>query len=177
MGLVAPPPGWEVTMSPLPTVRHASPAPVEPRPAGFAGTAVTKAMSLHVSKLRGMTVIMRRKLRRRGITYTDQLLAAAGAAAARKRLARAAEIDEETLTRLVERADLARIKGVGAIFADMLERLGVHRATELAGQDPADLHRRLQTLNATERFARRAPTPDEVRDWVGQAEALPPAVD
>lgn len=134
-------------------------------------------MSLHISKLRGISVITRRKLKRHGITYTDQLLAVAGAFGPRRRLSRDADIDEEVLTRLVERADLARINGIGAIFADMLNWLGVNRVSELAGQDPTELHRRLQTLNAEERLARRAPTLDEVGDWINQARALPLAVE
>jgi predicted flap endonuclease-1-like 5' DNA nuclease len=169
-------------MSSLPAIRLESPAYLGGRPTifqqlGDRSSAGHHSMSLHVSKLRGITVIMRRKLKRQGITYTDQLLAAGGPAELRRRLAGATDIDEDALTRLVERADLARIKGIGAIFADMLNWLGVDRVSDLAGRDPADLHHELQALNAVERFARRAPTPNEVRDWVSQARALPPTMD
>ena len=82
-------------------------------------------------------------------------------------------IDEPVLMRLTCRADLARIKGIGAIFADMLELVGLDQVTSLAGQEPAALHAALFELNAAERFARRAPTLEEVRDWVIQARSLP----
>jgi|Tabmets5t2r1_1033131.scaffolds.fasta_scaffold45834_1 predicted flap endonuclease-1-like 5' DNA nuclease len=135
------------------------------------------AMSLHVSKLRGISLDVRRKLKRQGISYTHQLLREAGGVAQRRRLAERSQIDEAALLRLVRRADLARIKGVGAIFADMLEMIGVNQVATLAEQDPLALRARLHQLNAAERLARRAPTPDEVQEWISQARALPRLVD
>lgn len=135
-----------------------------------------RAMSLHVSKLRGISFDVRAKLKRNGVTYTHQLLAAAGQLVQRHEFSEASGIEELTLARLTCRADLARIKGIGAIFADMLELLNVDRVATLAGEDPHKLHHALSTLNAAERFARRAPTPEEVQDWVFQAQELPQLV-
>jgi predicted flap endonuclease-1-like 5' DNA nuclease len=136
-----------------------------------------QAMSLHVSKLRGISVDVRNRLKRQGISYTHQLLREAGGAEQRHLLAARGEIDEAALGRLVRRADLARIKGIGAIFADMLELIGVDAVATLAQQEAADLHGRLYQLNAAERLARRAPTPEEVEDWVAQARTLPVLVE
>jgi predicted flap endonuclease-1-like 5' DNA nuclease len=136
-----------------------------------------RAMSLHVSKLRGISVDIRNRLKRQGISYTHQLLREAGDAKQRRQLAARGQIDEVALGRLVRRADLARIKGIGAIFADMLEMIGVDEVAALARQEPADLHSRLYHLNAVERLARRAPTPEEVQDWIAQARALPGLVE
>jgi hypothetical protein len=147
--------------------------PASPR--SCAGT--TGATALHISKLRGITNGVRARLKRQGISYTDQLLAAAGPRGRLWRLALHNGIDSALLARLVCRADLVRVKGIGAIFADMLELLGVDRVSRLARQDPAKLHRALLELNAAERFARRAPTPDEVRHWIVQARSLPHLVD
>lgn len=135
-----------------------------------------RSMSLHVSKLRGISFEVRAKLKRNGVTYTHQLLAAAGQPAQRHKFSETSGIEEMTLSRLTCRADLARIKGIGAIFADMLELLSVDRVAMLADQEPGTLHHALATLNATERFARRAPTPEEVEDWVQQARQLPQLV-
>jgi predicted flap endonuclease-1-like 5' DNA nuclease len=131
-----------------------------------------RAMSLHISKLRGVTEQVRQKLKRQGIVYTHQLMAAAHDRRRCRRLAAASGIDQTVLERLTRRADLARINGIGAIFADMLERLGVDGTLPLAGQDPAALHRAMSRLNAREQLARRAPTPEEVRSWIVQAAAL-----
>jgi predicted flap endonuclease-1-like 5' DNA nuclease len=137
----------------------------------------SRSMSLHVSKLRGISNQVRNQLKRHGVTYTHQLLEAAGHVQSRRELAARSGIDEADLLRLTCRADLARIKGVGAIFADMLELIGVDRVSSLAEHDPTKLYDILHDLNATERFARRAPTLDEVADWVTQARALPHLVD
>jgi predicted flap endonuclease-1-like 5' DNA nuclease len=142
-----------------------------PPRAGAAGTA------LHISKLRGITDRVRARLKRQGISYSDQLLVAAGLRGRRWQLALRSGIDGVLLARLVCRADLIRIKGIGAIFADMLELLGVDRVARLARQDPAELHRALLELNAAERFARRAPTLEEIRQWITQARSLPRLVD
>jgi predicted flap endonuclease-1-like 5' DNA nuclease len=131
------------------------------------------AMSLHVSKLRGISLDVRIKLKRQGVSYTHQLLREAGSSERCRGLAARSGIDEATLTRLVRRADLARVKGIGAIFADMLEMIGVDQVAVLAGQDCGDLHARLHKLNTAERLARRSPTPDEVQQWIAQARALP----
>jgi predicted flap endonuclease-1-like 5' DNA nuclease len=137
----------------------------------------SRSMSLHVSKLRGISNEVRNRLKRHGVIYTHQLVEAAGRLESRRELAARSGIEEATLLRLTCRADLARIKGIGAIFADMLELTGVDRVSSLAEHDPARLYAILHDLNAAERFARRAPTRDEVADWVAQARALPHVVD
>jgi predicted flap endonuclease-1-like 5' DNA nuclease len=137
----------------------------------------SRSMSLHISKLRGISNQVRNKLKRHGVTYTHQLLEAAGRQESRCQLAAQSGIEEPVLLRLTCRADLSRVKGVGAIFADMLELVGVDRVSSLARHDPARLYGALHDLNAAERFARRAPTQDEVVDWVTQARSLPHLVD
>jgi predicted flap endonuclease-1-like 5' DNA nuclease len=154
-------------------------APAKGRASAMAmrGNDDAAAMSLHVSKLRGISIEVRQKLKRQGISYTHQLLREAGSPDGRRRLAERSRIDDPTLSRLVRRADLARVKGIGAIFADMLEMIGIDEVAALAEQDPLALRTRLYELNAAERLARRAPTPEEVQEWIGQARALPRLVD
>ncbi|MCS6877254.1 MAG: DUF4332 domain-containing protein [Geminicoccaceae bacterium] len=120
-----------------------------------------------------MPVAARMALKRVGINTCERLLAEAGKAQARERLAARTGIDPELLLRLVQRADLARVKGVGAVFGMMLEDLGIREVRALARQDPRALHAALKRLNEEERLARRAPTPEEVADWIAQARALP----
>lgn len=159
--------GTRVSAAPtIETGSQAESAAAQPRP-----------MSLHVSKLRGISLDIRNRLKRQGISYTHQLLREAGSAEQRGRLAARGQIDEVALARLVRRADLARVKGIGAIFADMLEMVGVDEVATLALQESAGLHRRLYELNAVERLARRAPTPEEVQDWIAQACVLPRLVE
>ncbi len=166
--------GADVISHDLIAKRALSPGDVKAKPAKKQPG--DRSMSLHVSKLRGISFDVRAKLKRNGVTYTHQLLSAAGSQDKRQAFSETSGIEELTLTRLTCRADLARIKGIGAIFADMLELLDVDRVAKLAGQDPEKLHDALYTLNAAERFARRAPTPEEVEDWVMQARSLPKLV-
>jgi len=132
--------------------------------------------SLPISKLRGVPQRARVALKTRRITSCGQLLHAAGKAELRARLAEATGIDPELLTILVQRADMTRVSGVGAIFGLMLEDLGIRDVQTLAAQDPVELHRRLREYNQRVRLARRSPTPEEVADWVAQARRLEPLV-
>ena len=131
-----------------------------------------QAMSLHVSKLRGISFEVRTKLKRHGVTYTDQLLAAAGTPQARQQLAAKSGVEEPTLGWLVRRADLARIKGVGAIFAEMLEMLGVNGVAKLAA--PGAEHASCQPRRAQCRRTPRPPCPDAGRGrGLGRASTRP----
>ncbi len=136
-----------------------------------------EAVSLHLSKVRGASLQMRVRLKGCGVTNSRQLLRAAGPFRARVVLSGKTGIDMAALAYVVKRADMARVKGVGATFADMLEVIGVDTVERLAGWAPDALHRTLLDFNQTERFARRAPTPEEVLGWVAQARALPVLID
>ena len=130
-------------------------------------------LALPISKLRGLTPQARFALKARRVTTCGQLLRVAAKAEDRARLGREANLAAERLLELVQRADLARVNGVGTVFGMMLEDLAVRDVADLAGQDPADLHGRLRRYNQEERIARRSPTPEEVAEWVRQARALP----
>ena len=74
---------------------------------------------------------------------------------------------------LANRADLARVRGIGGVFSDLLEQAGVDTVKELATRSPDNLHAKLLEMNAQRRLAGRAPTLDMVKDWVAQAKELP----
>jgi predicted flap endonuclease-1-like 5' DNA nuclease len=128
---------------------------------------------LPISKLRGVPNALRVALKSRRITNCDQLLATAAKSQGRAMLARQIVVDDESLLILVQRADMARVNGVGAVFGMMLEDLGIYAVDSLAETVPAELHEKLRAYNQAERIARRSPTPDEVADWIAQARALP----
>ena len=136
-----------------------------------------EAVSLHLSKVRGTNLQMRARLKCCGVTNSRQLLGAAGPFRARVVLSAKTGIDMATLVNIAKRADLARVKGIGATFADMLEVIGVDTVQRLAAWAPDALHRTLHDFNRAERFARRAPTPEEIEVWVAQARELPVLID
>jgi predicted flap endonuclease-1-like 5' DNA nuclease len=141
------------------------------------GSPAAAARGLPLSKLPGVPADLRHALKARRITSCDQLLAAAAGRSARERLAAALDVDAALLRRIVGRADMSRIIGVGAVFGLMLEELGVLEVARLAAADAEQLHERLRRINAEQRIARRSPTPEEVRDWIAQAAALPKLLD
>jgi predicted flap endonuclease-1-like 5' DNA nuclease len=134
-------------------------------------------MTISVRELRGMTDELAGQLKNAGLTNSDQLLEAAKTAAARRGLAQQLGAEVGLILELANRADLARIKGIGQIFSDLLEKAGVDTVKELATRRPDNLYNKLVETNGALQLAKRNPTQAEVDDWVGQAKALPPALE
>lgn len=126
-----------------------------------------------ISKLYGISRDLRLALKIRSITTSERLLQVAARHEDRQALARVTNLHPEALTAVVQRADIARVNGIGTSFARMLADVGVRDASTLAAQDARALQLRLHALNRTERLVRRCPTLDEIVDWVAQARLLP----
>jgi predicted flap endonuclease-1-like 5' DNA nuclease len=105
----------------------------EPRRSRLSSPAFSPAPP--ISKLRGVPTTARKALKRHKINTCPQLLAAAAAAGKRAALAQAAGIAPELLTTIVQRADMRRVQGIGAVFDMMLEEVGVCDVATLAQQD------------------------------------------
>ena len=86
-----------------------------------------------ISKLRGVSPAVRVALKVAHLNTSSQLLAAAGRLEGREFLAASCRLDLPSLTRVVQRADLARVVGVGAMFGLLLESLGIDDVAALAG--------------------------------------------
>ena len=69
--------------------------------------------------------------------------------------------------------DLARIKGVGVKYSDLLEKAGVDTVVELAQRNPENLYNKLVEVNGELGLVEGMPSEKEVADWVAQAKALP----
>jgi len=130
-------------------------------------------MAIATRKLRGITDDLVTKLKERGLKDSDQLLELAKTPVGRDELAKAVGATAAEILELVNRADLARIKGIGQVFSDLLEQAGVDTVKELARRVPENLHARLVEVNAEKKLAGRIPTLDMVKDWVAQAKELP----
>lgn len=126
-----------------------------------------------IGKLNGVSHEIRIALKLRSINTSRQLLAVAARHEDREALARAMRVPPTQLTTAVRRADMARIRGIGATFVEMLAELGIHDVAMLATQEPDVLHERLRQYNRSARFVRRPPNLEEIQDWIGQARRLP----
>ncbi|MCX7706596.1 MAG: DUF4332 domain-containing protein [Anaerolineae bacterium] len=126
---------------------------------------------MRVHEIRGIQATTAEKLVAAGITTSDALLEAGKTPAGRRELAEKIGADPKEILELVNRADLARIRGIGEVYSNLLENAGVDTVAELARRVPANLHAKLveKTLAGD---ARRAPTLAQVEDWVRQAKEL-----
>jgi predicted flap endonuclease-1-like 5' DNA nuclease len=126
---------------------------------------------MRVQEIRGMQATLAEKLVAGGIKSADELLAAGKTPAARKELVARFGVDQKELLEVLNRADLARVQGIGEVYSNLLENAGVDTVAELAKRVPANLHAKLAE-QAQKGDARRAPTLSQVEDWVKQAKEL-----
>ncbi len=129
-------------------------------------------MATSISTIKGMNPDLAAKLKAEGITNTDHLLDAAAKTGPRRDLAKKLGVSPSELLEFVNRADLARIKGIGDAYANLLEEAGVDSVKELAHRVPANLHERLEKANAEKKFVPRVPKVEEVEKWVNEAKEL-----
>jgi predicted flap endonuclease-1-like 5' DNA nuclease len=99
-----------------------------------------------------------------------------GSTTGRAKLIDESGISDTLILKWINRADLARIKGVGGEYADLLECAGVDTVPELAQRNAANLHAKLEEINNEKNLTRSLPSEGMVADWVEQAGGLPRAI-
>lgn len=126
----------------------------------------------NIKDIEGIGPAFAAKLEEAGIKTDDALLKAGASKNGREEIAEKSGISEKQILEWVNRADLARIKGVGSEYADLLEASGVDSVPELAQRNAANLHAKMTEVNEAKSLVRRVPTENEVEDWVEQAKGL-----
>ncbi len=134
-------------------------------------------MSIAISEIRGISDPVATALKSQGLFDSDALLEAAKTPSQRTALAKAVGTTTSDLLELVNRADLARIKGIGQVYSDLMEEAGVDTVKELAKRVPANLHAKMIEINTTKQLTSRPPSADQVADFVEQAKALAPMIE
>lgn len=130
-------------------------------------------MSVTLAELKGITEAVAAALKGQGLADSDALLEKAKTPKGRKELAQAAGVDTGVILELANRADLARVKGIGRVYSDLLEEAGVDTVKELARRSPENLHAKLIEINSTKQLTQRPPSAEQVADFVEQAKGLP----
>ncbi len=125
-----------------------------------------------IDSIVGIGVKQATKLRKAGIRTTEALLRRAATRSGRKELAERTGIAAAQILQWANRADLMRIKGVGAEYADLLEAAGVETVKELRRRSPKALTAKIVQLNERKRLVRRLPTEKMITAWVEQAKSL-----
>lgn len=133
-------------------------------------------MTLRIDQLFGVREDLSAKLKAEGLTSSDKLLAATTTPKQREELAAKLGVDSKEVLELANRADLARIKGIGTVYSDLLEQAGVDTVAELAQRNPQNLYDKMFET-ASEHFVKRLPRPADVANWVAQAKELPRALE
>ena len=77
--------------------------------------------------------------------------------------------------KLLHRAELVRIRGIGETYTMLLEEAGVTTARDLAATAPDDLRARLTRINADKKLVGRVPAQAMVNGWVSKAQRMPSA--
>lgn len=116
------------------------------------------------------------KLRAMGVSTVEALLKQGATPKGREEIASTTGISDKQVLRWVNHADLFRIKGVGAEFAELLEAAGVDTVPELAQRSPANLTKALAEANEQKKLTRRVPAESQVTAWVAEAKTLGRAI-
>ena len=109
------------------------------------------------------------KLQKAGVKSQAALLKMCCDKKGRRAAAKASGLSEKMILEWVNQADLARIKGVGSEYADLLEAAGVDSVPELKNRNAANLHAKMAEVNAKKKLVRQLPSDSQVADWVKQA--------
>jgi predicted flap endonuclease-1-like 5' DNA nuclease len=126
-----------------------------------------------IADIEGIGEAYAKTLAEKGVTTTEALLEKCATPADRQKLAAETNLSGKLILKWANRADLARIKGIGSEYADLLEAAGVDTVPDLARRDAGNLYQALVATNEEKKLVRKVPTENQVTDWVSQAKSLP----
>jgi predicted flap endonuclease-1-like 5' DNA nuclease len=126
-----------------------------------------------LSEIEGIDKSFEQKLRAAGIITEENLVAASATKKDRADLAEKIDVPEKVILKWANRADLARINGVGTEYADLLEAAGVDTVPELAQRNAENLSSKLNEVNKAYDFVKKVPTEKQLASWIEQAKKLP----
>jgi predicted flap endonuclease-1-like 5' DNA nuclease len=131
-------------------------------------------MAKKLTEIEGIGPTYAAKLAEAGVKSQEELLAAGSTPKGRSDLEKTTGISGKLVLKWINRADLARVKGIGEEYADLLELAGVDTVPALAQRNPEHLHKTLtEVAEARKNTVRRAPAASEVAAWVAAAKDLP----
>lgn len=126
----------------------------------------------NIREIEGIGEAYAAKLEEAGIKTEAGLLESGATKKGREAIAEKTGISEKLILGWVNKADLSRINGVGAQYADLLEAAGVDSVPELATRNAANLTTKMAEVNEAKNLVNRVPTESEVTKWVEEAGTL-----
>jgi len=130
----------------------------------------------NIEDIEGIGPVNATKLKAMGISTVEKLLEEGATRSGRQKIVETTGARDDQVLRWVNHADLYRIKGVAAEFAELLEAAGVDSVPELAQRSPANLQKRMEEVNTQKKLTRRVPSESQVTAWVAEAKTLGRAV-
>ncbi len=116
------------------------------------------------------------RLRKAGVRTSKALIERASTRRGRSDLAKATGFGPSELQGWVHHADLLRIPGVGAEYAQLLVAAGVDTLRDLRRRNPTALVAKIIGLNGSNKVVSRLPTEAMVEAWIGHAAELEPSI-
>lgn len=116
------------------------------------------------------------KLRKAGVRTGRGLAEHASTRRGRTEVAKATGISSKDLQLWVHHADLLRVRGVGAEYAELLVASGVDTLRDLRRRNPTALLAKIIGLNGSLRVVDRLPTESMVEGWIEAAGDLEPSI-
>ena len=116
------------------------------------------------------------KLRKAGVRTGRGLAEQASTRRGRTEVAKATGISSKDLQLWVHHADLLRVSGVGAEYAELLVAAGVDTLRDLRRRNPTALLAKVIGLNGSLRVVDRLPTESMVEGWIEAAGDLEPSI-
>ncbi len=126
-----------------------------------------------LSDIEGIGATYEAKLKEIGIGSLEKLLEAGAKPSGRANIAKESGISQKLILTWVNKADLARVKGISSQYADLLEFANVNTIPQLATRNAANLTAKMETVNAERKLVRKVPVLSQVEGWIAQAKALP----
>ena len=133
-------------------------------------------MSYKIAEIEGIGDAYAVKLQEAGIKTTEDLLKECASPSGRKKVAEETGISPKLILKWTNHADLFRIKGVAGQFAELLEASGVDTVKEFRHRVAANLHPKMEEVNAEKHLCHRVPTVAELQKMIDQAKELEPLI-
>jgi len=129
-----------------------------------------------ITDIEGIGDVYAKKLDTVNIRSVGALLDKGCTKKGRQELAASTGIDEGTILKWVNIADLFRIKGIGGEYSQLLEKAGVDTVKELRNRKAENLHAKMAEINESQKLVRQLPGLSLVESWVETAKSLEPMV-
>jgi len=130
-----------------------------------------------IEEIEGIGSAYGEKLRQTGVKSTDAILKKGYDRKGRLWLAEATGLDASLILTWVNMADLFRVKGIGAEYAELLKKSGVDTVKELRNRNSENLLAKMTEVNSAGRqLVRALPSLKMVESWVTLAKELDPMV-